>query len=70
MEIIAFPISHAGLILTKTLDHLTAAFSTVRPTVERLRASMGATNPATDHNARTSDYNLFKSLLDSLTDLA
>jgi hypothetical protein len=67
---IAFPIGHAGITLTKTLDHRTAAFSTVRPTVERSRASRGASNPATDHNARTHHYSLFKSLMDSLTDLA
>ena len=70
MEFIAFPIGHAGTILTKTLDHLTAAFSIVRPTVERSRASRGATIPATDHNARTHDYTLFKALMNSLTDLA
>ena len=31
---------------------------------------MGNTDPVTDHTARTHDYNLFKSLLDSLTDPA
>ncbi len=31
---------------------------------------MGNTYPVTDHTARTHDYNRFKSLLDSLTDLA
>ena len=67
---IAFPIGHAGATLTRTLDQLTTTFSTVRPTVERSRASRGATSPATDHNAMTHDYNMFKSLLDSLTDLA
>ena len=70
VEFIAFPIGHAGTTLTRTLDHLTDAFSTVRPTVERSRASMGASSPATDHNARSHDCSLFKSLLDSLTDLA
>jgi len=70
VEFIAFPIDHAGTTLNRTLDHLTAAFSTVRQTVERSRASMGASSPATDHNAKTHDYSLFKSLLDSLTDLA
>jgi hypothetical protein len=39
VEFIAFPIGHAGTTLTKTLEQLTAAFSTVRPTVERSRAS-------------------------------
>ena len=70
MELIAFPIGHAGTTLTKTLDYLTAAFSTVRPTVETSRASRGATSPATDHNAKTHDFNMFKSLFDSLKDLA
>jgi hypothetical protein len=31
---------------------------------------MDSTNTVTDHTARTHDYNLFKSLMDSLTDLA
>ena len=70
MEFIAFPIGHAGTTLIKTLDQLTAAFSTVRSTVEISRASRGAASPATDHNVRTHEYNLFKSLMDSLTDLA
>ncbi len=70
MEFIAFPIGHAGITLTMTLDKLTAAFSTVRPNVQRSRAIKGATSPATDHNIRTHGYNMFKSLLDSLTDLA
>ncbi len=59
MEFIAFPIGHAGIKLTRTLDQLTAAFSTVRPNVERTRASRGATSPATDHNDKTHDYNMF-----------
>jgi hypothetical protein len=70
LELIAFPIGHASTTLTRTLDQLTAAFSTIRPTVERSRASRGASSPVTDHNARTHDYSLFKSMLDSLTDLA
>jgi hypothetical protein len=70
VEFIAFPIGHAGTTLTKTLNQLTAAFSTVRPNVERSRAIRGATSPGTDHNAKFHDYNLFKSMLDSLTDLA
>jgi hypothetical protein len=70
VEFIAFPIGHAGTTLTGTLEHLSAAFSTGRPSVERLRASMDASSPATDNNARTHDYSLLKSLLDSLTDLA
>ena len=69
VKFIAFPIGHAGTTLTKTLDHLTPASSTVRPSVERSRANRGAASPATDHNAMIHDYNMFKSLLDSLPDL-
>jgi hypothetical protein len=66
VDFIAFPIGHADTTITRTLDNL----STVRPTVERSRASRGASSPATDHNARTHDYSLFKSMIDSLTYLA
>jgi len=38
--------------------------------VERSRNNRGAASPATDHNAKTHEYNMFKSLLDSLTDQA
>jgi hypothetical protein len=62
-------IGHTGTKLTKTADNLTAAFFTVRSNVERSRGSMGDVSPATDKNARTHDYNLFKSSMDSLTDL-
>ncbi len=34
VEFIAFPIGHAYTTLTMTLEHLTAAFSAVRPAVE------------------------------------
>jgi hypothetical protein len=70
VNFIAFPIGHAGTTLTMTLDHLTTAFSTVRPTAERSRTSRGDTFPVTDQNAKSHDYNMFKSLLASLTDLA
>ncbi len=50
------------------MDHLTAAFSTVPPSVERSRASRGVPSPATDHNAKAHDFTLFKSLMDSITD--
>jgi hypothetical protein len=70
MEFVAFPICHAGTTLTKTLDRLTAAFSASRPLVERSRASWGISNPDTDHNAKAHDFTLFKSLLDSIADLA
>jgi hypothetical protein len=70
VEFVAFPIGHAGTTLTKTLAHLTAAFSTVRPSVERSRASMGISSPAMDHNAKAHDFTMFMSLLESITDLA
>ena len=70
MEFIAFPSGHAGTTLTRTLDQITAAFSTVRLAVEISRANRCPASPATYHNVRTHDYNMFKSLLDSLTDLA
>ena len=70
MEFIIFHIGHVDTTLTRTMDKLTTAFFTVRPTVERSRASLGTASPATDHNVRTHDYNLFKWLLVSLTDLA
>jgi hypothetical protein len=61
-------VGHVGATLTRTLDHLTAAFSTVRPSMERSRASRGISRPATDHNAKAHDFTLFKSLMDSITD--
>ncbi len=70
MEFIAFPVGHAGTTLTMTLDQLTTAFSTVRLITERSSTSRGDSFPGTDHNAMTHDYAMFKSLLDSLTDLA
>ncbi len=68
MEFIAFPVGHADTTLTKTLNLLTTAFSTVRPITERTSTSKGDSFPATDHNAKAHGYALFKSLLDSLTD--
>jgi hypothetical protein len=70
VELGAFPIGHVGTTLTRTLDHLTAAFSTIRPSVKRPRASKSISSPATDHKAKAHDFTLFKSLLDSITDLA
>ena len=37
---------------------------------EPTRASRGITDPITDHSAKAHDYTIFKSLLNSLTDLA
>ena len=70
MEFVAFPTRHACTTLKATINHLTAAFSTARPRVERTRATKGNTDPVTDHTARTHDYNMFKLLMTSLTDLA
>ena len=57
------------MTLTRTLTQLTTAFSTVGPRAELTRASTGITDPDTDHVAKAHDYILFKSLLDSITDL-
>jgi hypothetical protein len=70
VEFIAFPIGHAGTTLTRTLHELTTSFSSVRPITGRPSTSAGVTSLAMDHNAKAHDYTLFKSLLDSLTDLA
>ena len=58
------------MALTKMLTQLVSAFSTVRHRVKPTRASRGITDPITDHAAKAHDYILFKSLLDSLTNLA
>ncbi len=70
MELIAFPIGHAGTTITRTLHQLTTTFSAVRPLTGRPSTSVGDNSLAMDHNAKAHDYTLFKSLLDSLTDLA
>ncbi len=70
MELIAFPIGHAGTTLSRTLHKLTTAFSAVRPLTGRPSTSVSDTSLAMDHNAKAHDYTLFKSLMDSLTDLA
>ncbi len=70
MEFIAIPIGHTGTTLSRTLVHLSATFSTARPLAEQARANTGTTQPTIDSNARSHDYRMFKSLLDSLTDLA
>ncbi len=70
MEFVAFSIGHAGITLGKIIDRRTAAFSTVRSHVEQARASRGDIDPGTDHNIRIHDYNIFKSMMDLLTDLA
>jgi hypothetical protein len=56
-------------MLKKILNHLTAAFSVVRPPVKQARASKGVIDPVTDLNAMIHDYNLFQSMMNSLMDL-
>ena len=68
MYFVAIPIGHAGTTLARTLGHLAAAFSTVRPRTDQAGANKGTTQPITDSNARSHDYRLFNSLLDALTD--
>ena len=53
---VAIPIGHAGTTLTKTLDHLTAAFYMVRPIVDRINASKGTSLPSTDSNVKSHNY--------------
>jgi len=69
VDFVAIPAGHAGTTLTGTLDHLTAAFSTVRPRTDQASAIMGTSQTITDSNAISHDYRLLKSLLDALTDL-
>ena len=54
----------------RTLEYLTAAFSTVRPKVDHNSASKGASQPSTDSNAKGHNYLLFKSPMDALSNLA
>jgi hypothetical protein len=70
VEFIAIPVGHAGTTLNRTLHQLTTAISTVRPITGSSSTSRGDSFPAVDHNAKTHDYTLFKSMMDSLTDLA
>ena len=70
VKFVAISIKHAGTSLTRTLDHLTAAFSTVRPRVDHTSANKNTTKPVTNSNARSHDYRMFKSLMDALTDLS
>jgi len=69
VEFVVISIGHAGPTLTRNLDHLTAVVSTVRPRVHHTNAKKGTSLPNTDSNAKSHDYRLFKSLLDTLTDL-
>ena len=57
-------------MLTRTLDHPTAAFSTVRLRVDHTSAGKSISLPDTVSNAKSHDSRRFKSLLDALTNLA
>jgi hypothetical protein len=70
VELVAIPIEHADTKLTRTLDHFTAAFFTVRPSADHTGANEGTLQPNMDSNAKSRDYHLFKSLMDALTDVA
>ena len=70
VEFVAIPIGYANIMLTRTLDLLTAAFSTVRSRVDHVSAIKDATKPITYSNAMSHDYRLLRSLMDALTDLA
>jgi hypothetical protein len=70
VEFVAIPIGHVGTTLTRTLDHLTAAISSVGPRVDHTNAIKGTSHRKMDSNARSHDYRMFKSLLDALTNLA
>jgi len=70
VEFVAIPIGYAGTTLTRTLDHLTATFSTVRPRQDQVNANKGTSQATTNSNATSHDYRLIKSLLDELTNLA
>ena len=70
VEFVSIPIGHAGTTLIRTLDHLTAAFSTDRPRASQTNANKGTSQLIMDSNAKSHDYLLFKSLLDALNDLA
>ena len=45
VEFVAIPVGHAGINLTRTLDHLTAAFSTIRPRAEHTSANERTSQP-------------------------
>ena len=70
VEFVAISIGHADTTLTRTLDHLSDAFSTVRPRMKHANANKGTPLPTMDSNATSHDYRRFKSMLDSLADLA
>jgi len=70
MELVDFPIGHACTKLTMTLDHLTAAFSIARSSGAS-KSQHGRLYPRyTAHDASIHDFNLFKSLLDYIKQLA
>ena len=70
VELVAFTIGLTGTTLTRTLDHLTAAFYIIRPRVNNTSAIKGTSQPSKDSKTTSHDYRMFKSLLDALTDLS
>ena len=68
MKLVAIPTGHTDTTLTRALDHLTTAFSTVRQRADYAITSKGTLHPDTDSNARSHDCHLFKSMLVALTD--
>jgi hypothetical protein len=70
VEFVAIPIGYAGTTLTRTLDHLTAAFSTIRPRAYHTNTNQGTPQSTTRSNAKSQDYHVFKSMMGALTNLA
>ena len=70
MEFVVIPVGHAGTTLTRTLDHLIAVFSSVRPKEDHTSGNTNTLQTITVSTAMSHDYCLFKSLLGALTDLA
>ncbi len=68
VEFVVIPIGYAGTTLTRTLDHLTAAFSMIHTRADQTNANKGTRQPITDSNARSHDYRMFKSLMNELVD--
>ncbi len=55
VEFVTIPIGHAGTTLTRTLDDLTAAFSTICPRVDHADSNWGTPHPIANFNARSHD---------------
>ncbi len=70
VKFVAIPIGHTGTTLTRALDHLTAAFSTLRPRDNQANANRGTSRTITYSNDRSHENRLFKSMLNALAYLA